>query len=439
MREDIAILLERMHHPSLQAIEPGLERVGHFLELIGSPHKRLPPVVHVAGTNGKGSLIAYLGAILEAAGYSVHRYISPHLIRFNERIQLNGKPIDNHYLASLLQRVVGYIDQQPVTFFESTTAAAFLAFSERPADILLLETGMGGRLDATNVVEKPLLTAITPISLDHCNFLGNTIPEIAAEKAGILKQGVPCVVGRQRVDAGKVIEKAAKKLKCPLYRYDKEWQLMWEMGKTLYESPKRTITLNPSLAGRHQFDNAASAVACADMLEGFNVSNEHIAQGLAHTVWPARLQRLTQGRFPAMLPKGMELWLDGGHNAQGADALAQWIGDRNMREVYLVCGMIKSKDSLAYLRPLTPYVTGIYTVAIEDEPTSQMPEQLEMAAREAGMAAMSAPSVEKALQSIAQRAKTPAIICICGSLYLAGKVLAANEEEVKRYAGTENG
>lgn len=429
MPDIIRDLLERMHHPSLDAIDPGLDRVKRFLDLLGSPHKKLPPVIHVAGTNGKGSLIAYLSAILEKAGYSVHRYISPHLIRFNERIQLNGRQISDEYLQALLERVVGYVDKEPVTSFESTTAAAFLAFSEHPADVLILETGMGGRMDATNVIDTPLLTAITPISFDHTNFLGNTLTEIATEKAGIMKAGVPCIVGRQRNEALKVIEKTAKRLKSELYRCDKEWQLAWQAGSTVYESAKRTVPLKPSLAGKHQFDNAAAAVACVDMLPGFHITDGHIVQGLESAVWPARLQRLKQGRLAALVPKGMELWLDGGHNPQGADALAQWIGDRNMREVYLVCGMIKGKDSGAFLKSLSAYVQGVYTVTIPDEPVSQPAEQLEMAAREAGMQVVSAPSVENALQTIAQRAKTPAIICICGSLSLAGKVLAANDSQ----------
>lgn len=426
MRQELNALLAGMHHPSLKTIEPGLERLQRFLALAGDPQRRLPPVVHVAGTNGKGSLLAYLQAIFEAAGLRVHRYSSPHLVRFNERIILQGREIGDDLLTDLLRQLQPLIAQAPVTFFESTTAAAFLAFSRMPADVLLLETGMGGRLDATNVVEKPLLTAITPISLDHCSFLGNSIPDIAGEKAGIIKPGVPCVLGRQEPDAMRVLVQRADALGAPLYRMGRGWQMLWEGNKAVYESPERRIPLAPALAGRHQFDNAATAVACVDRLPQFAISNAHIAQGLACAVWPARLQRLQEGRLPALLPPGMELWLDGGHNPQGGRMLADFFRDRGCPQVYLVCGMVKGKDTAAYLEAMTPYVRELLAVTIPGEETSQPAEQVVMAARYAGMNAQSAPSVEKALQSIAARARTPGIVCICGSLYLAGKVLAAN-------------
>lgn len=429
-RNNINTLLSNMQHPGLNLIEPGLERVERFLSLIGSPHKRLPPVVHVAGTNGKGSLIAYLDAILKSAGYTVHRYTSPHLMKFNERIHLAGKQIDDDYLRELLERVSKYIDRQPVTYFESTTAAAFLAFSERPADILLLEVGMGGRLDATNVVEWPLLTVISPVAADHCKYLGNTLTEIAGEKAGIMKQRVPCVVGKQEDEAAKVIENVAQSLSVPLFRRNYEWQIFWQNERAIYQSPSHTMVLQPSLAGRHQYDNAATAVACIDMLEeAFPVSDEHITRGLAKTVWPARLQRLTQGKYVKMLPPGMELWIDGAHNPQGGEVLAGWLSEQAASERYLICGMLRDKDSIGFLRPLARVTQGIYSVSIPDEPFSLASEELEARAREAGSIAVCAPSIENALQTIAERARTPAIICICGSLYLAGKVLAANKRK----------
>ncbi|NBO19889.1 MAG: bifunctional folylpolyglutamate synthase/dihydrofolate synthase, partial [Proteobacteria bacterium] len=234
MSQALQQLLDSMHHPSLELITPGLERVLAFLDLLGSPHRKLPPVVHVAGTNGKGSTLAYLHAILEGAGYAVHRYTSPHLVRFHERIILRGKPIEDAYLMDVLARAKALIERCPVTSFESTTAAAFLAFSEQPADILLLETGMGGRLDATNVVDTPLLTVITPIDMDHCAFLGSTISAIAGEKAGILKARVPCVVGRQLPEAARVLEVKAKPLSAPLYRMGREWQVSREGGQGVY-------------------------------------------------------------------------------------------------------------------------------------------------------------------------------------------------------------
>jgi dihydrofolate synthase / folylpolyglutamate synthase len=427
MRDDIETYLARMYHPGLKAIEPGLERIAAFLGRIGAPHKRLPPVVHVAGTNGKGSLLANLQAILEAGGYSVHRYSSPHLIRFNERIILNGKQIDDDYLLDLLRSLNPLIEEHPVTFFESTTAAAFLAFAEHPADVVLLEVGMGGKWDATNVVENPLLTAITPVSLDHCNFLGDNISDIAGEKAGIIKRGVPCVMGRQDHTAANVIIQQAESRSAPLYRHGHDWQVRWEGRQGEYQSPERSVIFSPALEGQHQFDNAASAIACVDKLPQFALSDVHIRQGIASAVWPARLQPLTRGHYARLLPRGMSLWLDGGHNPQGGEMLAQWFREQK-QDVYVVCGMVKGKDSAGYLKSMAPFIRELHAVAIPGEEQSQPAEQLLMAARNTGIRAHAAPDIEKALQTIARHARTPAIICICGSLYLAGRVLAANEE-----------
>jgi dihydrofolate synthase/folylpolyglutamate synthase len=380
----------------------------------------------VAGTNGKGSLLAYLNEIFAVAGYKVHRYISPQLVRFNERIQLGGQTISDDTLKDVLERTQKRIKEQPVTSFESTTAAAFLAFSEHKADVLLLETGMGGRLDATNVVESPILTAITPIAFDHQEFLGGTLAAIAGEKAGIMKRGVPCVVGRQPVEALDVLNLRAEELQVPLYRMDREWQVIRHNGGATYESPERTLDFQPSLAGDFQFDNAATAIACIDRLPQFSVTDAQIRQGLQQATWPARLQPLKTGRLAAILPKGMELWLDGGHNPQGGQVLADWLQKRGMPEVYLVCGMLKTKDSVAYLRPMAPYVKQLYAIAIPEEKLGRPAEALQQAAEQAGINAVCAASMEKALQTIAQHAKTPSIVCICGSLSLAGKALAAN-------------
>ena len=431
MSADVESLLAQLYHPELKVIDPGLERVMAFLELFGSPQKKLPPVIHVAGTNGKGSLIANLQAIFEAAGYRVHRYISPHLVRFNERIVLGGREIDDAYLLDLLKRVLYTVGQQPVTFFEATTAAAFIAFSEQPADIVLLETGMGGRLDATNVIDKPLLTTITPVSLDHCNFLGNNLSSIAYEKAGILKSGVPCVVGRQEAESARTIFGIAEKLSAPLYRMGQEWSLQWQGNEAVYQSAMRSIAIDPALEGAHQFDNAATAVACMDHISGFEIVDSHIKAGISQTKWPGRLQRLT-GTLTNMLPKDCELWLDGGHNPHGAHALKNWLDSRGDIPVFLICGMVQGKDTGEFLSILAPCITKLVAVTIPDEPLSQPAELVEMAARGVGLKATSADSLEKALQTVAQRAKTPSIVCICGSLYLAGKVLAANFEEAKK-------
>ena len=428
MNKEVDALLERMHHADLAGIEMGLERVEQFLSLLGSPHKRVPPVIHVAGTNGKGSLLAYLNAIFEAAGYKVHRYTSPHLVTFNERIQIAGKPISDDYLLDILKRVVPFIDKQPVTFFESTTAAAFLAFSEQPADVVLLETGLGGRLDATNVVESPLLTALTPISIDHTDYLGDTLAAIATEKCGILKSGVPCVVGKQTKEVLELIKRKAKGANVPLSLYWKDWKVVSDGEDMRFRSAKHTMPLHPSMVGKHQFDNAATAIACIEQLPQFNVSDAHIKQGVSQATWPARLQKLDSGRLVDILPEGIELWLDGGHNAEGGEVLAAWLAQRNVPNVYLVCGMVEGKDSAAYLKPMSPLVKTLHSVTIDGEKTSQPAAKLQKTASGVGIQSFVSTDIENALQTIAQRAKTPAIVCICGSLYLAGKVLALNEK-----------
>jgi len=422
MNNDIEALLAQLYHPGLKAIDPGLDRVFAFLEVIGNPQLRIPPVIHVAGTNGKGSLVANLQGIFEAAGYRVHCYTSPHLVHFNERIVIAGKPIEDDYLQHLLETLLGYIKKQPVTFFEATTAAAFLAFCEHPADVVLLETGMGGRLDATNVLDTPLLTAITPVGLDHCEYLGDSIAAIAGEKAGIFKHGVPCVVGGQVSDAAQVIADKAALLGAPLYRMGQEWQV----NKNVYQSLQRTIALSPALVGKHQIDNAATAVACCDQIDGFTLTDTHIMQGIQNAVWPGRLQHL-HGRYAGMLPQGIELWLDGGHNPHGAAVLAQWFSEQKVAEIHVICGMVKGKDTKGFLQILSPYITRLYAIAIPDESLSQPAQQIEQAGQELGVSVQCCSSLENALQTIAAHAKTPAIVCICGSLYLAGKVLAGNE------------
>ncbi len=426
MADAVEHFLNRLHHPALAGIDLSLDRMMRLLIMLGSPHKRLPPVIHVAGTNGKGSLLANLHAIFTAAGLRVHRYTSPHLVHFRERILLNGVPIEDKRLEPILRHMATILTQQPATFFEATTAAAFLAFAEQKADILLLETGLGGRLDATNVIDTPVLTAITPISFDHCEYLGHTLSAIAGEKAGILRKATACVVGKQEEEAAQVIAAAAQKLGAPLYRFGREWEWSQKSGQTVYHSSTRTLAFSPALAGFHQLDNSAAAIACCDMLPQFSLSDAHITQGIASAVWPARLQRLASGAYASMLPSGMELWLDGGHNPAGGDVLAQWIKEQG-KPCYLICGMSRNKDTAGYLRPLMPHVDMLYAVAIPEESQSQPPEQICMAAGSVGLQAEAFPTIEKALQTIAGHGKTPAIVCICGSLYLAGKVLAANQ------------
>jgi dihydrofolate synthase / folylpolyglutamate synthase len=421
--DPIEAFLTRLQHPLIAGIDLSLDRMLRLLAMLGSPHKRLPPVLHVAGTNGKGSLLAYANSICEIAGKRVHRYTSPHLVEFRERVLVQGKMVENSYLQSVMQHMAGVLQQQPATFFEATTALAFVVFAEKPADILLLETGMGGRLDATNVIEKPRVTAITPIALDHTEYLGTDIASIAAEKAGIMKKGVPCVVGRQSPEAMAVLEAKAKELDAPLIRLGTEFTIEAHNGGIYYRSPQRHVLLAPSLAGDFQYDNAACAIACLDTMEGFSFSDEQVAQGISTTKWPARLQLMAGHRYNAVVPQHA-LYLDGGHNPQGGQMLANWCKSQTGKEIYLVCGMVKGKDSKTFLAPIAPHVTALYAVTIPGESTTKPASEVEFAAKSVGMEAQIAPSVEIALQTIASRAKTPATICICGSLYLAGKVLA---------------
>jgi dihydrofolate synthase / folylpolyglutamate synthase len=419
--DPVEAFLNRLQHPLMAGIDLSLDRMVRLLALIGSPQKRLPPIIHVAGTNGKGSLIAYLHAIFEAAGYRVHRYSSPHLVEFRERIVLQGHMIENGHMEKIMRHMVPALAQQPVTFFEATTSAAFLAFSEVPADILLLETGMGGRLDSTNVIDKPVLTAITPISYDHMEYLGGTLEKIASEKAGIIKRNVPCVVGRQEQAALCVLESKAQQLAAPLSQMGRDWYV--EDGQ--YRSEKYHLALKPGLMGEHQLDNAATAVACIEQLPQFNITQQHIEQGLANVQWPARLQPLHDHPYTKYFTVGVELILDGSHNPQGGETLAKWFaGKRAERKIYAVCGMLKGKDCKNFLKHLTPYLEELVAVTIPKDPNALPADAIAQAAQELGMGASVAPTIENALQSLAERVKTPAIICICGSLYLAGKVLA---------------
>lgn len=417
--------LKQLQHPLIAGIHLSLDRMLRLLAILRNPQNRLPPVIHVAGTNGKGSTIAYLHAIFEAAGYRVHRYTSPHLVHFRERILLQGKEIDNATIEKIFRHISPALQQQPVTFFEAITAAAFVAFSEKPADILLLETGLGGLLDATNVIAKPLATIITPIDFDHMEFLGDTIQKIAAEKAGIIKRGVPCVIGRQgQAGVMELLTTKAETLSAPVFRIGQEWKV----ENHHYISPSRSILLNPSLAGEHQYDNAGAAVACIEQMPQFNISDEHIKTGLANAVWPARLQHLTSHPYCNMLPPEMELWLDGGHNPQGGMILAKWLAEQSKnKKTYLICGMIKGKDMKEYLRHLAPHAEFLCSVIIREEANSQTAEAVSEAAQAVGIKAQPTANIEKALQTLIEHAKTngnkPAIICICGSLYLAGKVL----------------
>jgi dihydrofolate synthase/folylpolyglutamate synthase len=402
-----------------------LERIERLLAVLGNPQDKLPPVIHVAGTNGKGSTVATLRACLEAMGRSVHVYTSPHLVRFNERIRVAGKLIEDGFLASLLADCERANAGQPITFFEIVNAAAFLAFSLVPADVVLLEVGLGGRLDATNVVKHPAVAAITPVSLDHQAFLGPTIADIAREKAGILKRGALGVIGPQVEQAEEVIEGYGKYVGAPLYRWDLEWRCVATESGMRYEGRRWTLDLpRPSLLGVHQIANAGIAIACLENLPGAVPGQRAISAGLRHIEWPARLQRLQRGPL-VEATRGWELWLDGGHNPAAGEVLAASIGSWRDRPLHLVVGMLNTKDAVGFLAPLASAARSLQAVTIPGEENPLPAAKVVEAARAVGIAAQEAESIETALQAIAAAGEAGRIL-ICGSLHFAGVVLRDN-------------
>jgi dihydrofolate synthase/folylpolyglutamate synthase len=424
-------LLERLKALHPQSIDLSLGRIERLLAALGHPERRLPPVVHVAGTNGKGSLLAFLRATAEALGKRVHVYTSPHLVNFHERIVLAGPdgdaPISEERLIDCLARAEAANGGELITLFEITTAAAFIAFAETPADLLLLETGLGGRLDATNVVEKPLVTAITPISIDHVSFLGDTLTAIAAEKAGILKPGVPCVVGRQELEALRVIEARSEEIGAPLHVFGRDFDVFEQHKRLIFQTPTRLLDLPlPRLAGRHQLDNAGGAIATASVVFGDELTMEALDYGLTHAEWPARLERLPPGALYSFVDDDTEIWLDGGHNAAGGQAIAHAVAeldDRVPRPVHLIWGMMETKDAHAFVAPFKGLVERVYTVPIPDEQNAFDAEELGEVAASEGFTVTAAKNVPHALLQSRAAFSEPGRVLICGSLYLAGHVL----------------
>ncbi|MCH8097635.1 MAG: bifunctional folylpolyglutamate synthase/dihydrofolate synthase [Proteobacteria bacterium] len=416
-------------HP--KKIDLSLGRIERLLAALGNPERRMPPAVHVTGTNGKGSVIAHLRAMLEAAGYRVNAYTSPHLLSFNERIRTADGAIGDDELIVLLEECEAANGDDPITFFEMTTACAFLAFARSSGDITLIENGLGGRLDATNVLARPLITVITPVSRDHVQFLGDTIEMIAGEKAGILKPGVGVVIGPQTPVAAKVLADRAGEIGAPMSRFGEEWSVTANGGGIVWSNGARTLELPPSaLAGPHQVDNAGTAIAALELLSGFDVGARAIAEGLRRVEWPARLERLGPGplvdRFEDIAPEGSEVWLDGGHNAAAGAALARVAEGWTDKPLFLIVGMLNSKDPAEFLAPLAPFVEAARCVAIPGEQASLGARQVTAAAIATGIDAQASASIEDALTAIARRAACPARVLISGSLYLAGAVLAAN-------------
>jgi len=421
--------LDRLTRLHPKRIDLSLGRIARLLARLGNPERRLPPVVHVAGTNGKGSTIAYLRAMVEASGHSAHVYTSPHLIRFNERIVVAGTMIDDAALSAVIDACEAANDQAPITFFEITTAAAMLAFTETTADILLLETGLGGRLDATNVVATPRLSVITPISLDHQNFLGQTLREIAAEKAAIVKPGVTAVVAAQPAAAMTCIEHSANAANAPLLVHGKDWRLSTSASRMTVEAAAWRMSLPlPNLAGAHQVENAALAVVCAVELAELGLTEQAIAEGLVTARWPGRLQRLDPAPIAEDLPADCEIWIDGGHNPAAGQALAAAIAAWGDRPLHLVVGLMNNKDAAGFLAPLAARANSVTGIAIPGEANAHAADAIAAAAIASGARVATArASLADALGAIASRGERAPRILICGSLHLAGHVLALSE------------
>ena len=421
-------------HPKL--IDLSLDRMWRMLDALGNPQRQLPPMIHVAGTNGKGSTIAFMRAILEAAGLAVHVYTSPHLVRFNERFRLGER---NEGRLASDEELVGALDEceranagAPITLFEITTAAGLLLFARHPADVLLLEVGLGGRLDATNVIDRPLASVITPVSFDHAEHLGNTVGEIAGEKAGILKPGVPAIVAAQPRDALTVIERQAARVKAaPIRIAGEDWTATEERGRLVYQDDDGLLDLPaPKLYGRHQFENAGVAIAALRAVGDLKLPPAAFEAGIARADWPARMQRLAQGRLAALCPTGSELWLDGGHNADGGRAIANALADleeRVSRPLVLVIGMLATKDCESFLKNFAGLARRIVAVPIPHQEKSLAADAIVETARTVGIPAQSEADLEAALAAIARFALDPLPrILITGSLYLAGEVLKQN-------------
>jgi dihydrofolate synthase/folylpolyglutamate synthase len=429
--EAVIARLGRLHP---RKIDLSLGRLERLLARLGNPEKKLPPVFHVAGTNGKGSAIAFLRAMLEAAGFGVHVYTSPNLVRFNERIRLAakgaGRLVDDEALADALLECERVNAGDPITFFEITTVAAFLLFSRHAADALLLEVGLGGRLDATNVIDRPLASVIMPVSIDHTDFLGPTLAEIAAEKAGILKRGAPAVVARQEREALTVIEREGARVGARLSVAGEQWHAYEERGRLVYSDEFGLLDLpHPRLVGPHQIENAGAAIAALRAANAFAIPAAAIEAGMIRVDWPARMQRLSHGRLLPRLPEGAELWLDGGHNVAGGAAITAALAEleeRVPRPLVVVAGLLSSKDADGFLACFSDLARHVFAVPVPAE-AGRSPEDVAASAKRASLMAETVPGVEAALDRVgALGLETPPRVLITGSLYLAGQVLALN-------------
>ena len=424
------LILERMLALHPKKIDLSLGRLEALLARLGDPQLALPPVIHVAGTNGKGSTVAFMRAVLEAAGRKVHVYTSPHLVRFHERIRLAGRLVDEARLTAALEDCERINAGAPITLFEMTTAVAFKLFHETPADVLLLEVGLGGRFDATNVIANPALSVITPVSIDHPEFLGSTLAAIAFEKAGIIKPRIPVVVAAQEDEGRAAIERQAEKLRAPILIGAQDFTAREEHGRLVYQDETGLLDLPlPRLAGRHQLQNAATAIAALRQFDP-SLPDAAFEAGMLRGEWPARLQRLASGPLVALAPKGAEVWLDGGHNVAGGRVLGEAMADlesRASRPLVIVCGTLATKDTAGFLSAFRGLAQQVYAVPIPGEHAGRPPQEVAAAALKAGLSAQCADGVADALARIAAQSwdRTPRIL-IAGSLYLAGQVLEAN-------------
>jgi dihydrofolate synthase / folylpolyglutamate synthase len=429
---DVIGRLSALHQ---KRIDLGLERMQRLLERLDHPERKLPPVIHIAGTNGKGSTLAYLRATLEAAGLRVQAYTSPYLVRINECFRLGrvggGVLVADDELCEALELVEQVNGGEPATVFELKTAAAFHLFAQNPADVVLLEVGLGGRLDSTNVIDAPLACVITPISMDHMDFLGPTLTSIAGEKAAIIKRGVPVISAEQAPETMAVIEAQAKRMRAPLFAAGEGWHVNVEHGRLVYSDDRGLMDLAaPRLFGRHQFDNAGLAIATLRATNAFKINHAAFEAGIVNAEWPARMQRITCGELLGWGPQGSEIWLDGGHNTEGGRVAAAALGDleeRVSRPLVVISGMMANKDAQGFLANFAGLTRHIIAVPIPNAENAMPPDRLADAARSLGMRVELAPGIEAALRALSRLAyDVPPRILITGSLYLAGHVLALN-------------
>ena len=414
-------------------IELGLSRVYELLQRLDNPHLKIPPTIHLAGTNGKGSTLSFLREIFTQSGFKVHTYTSPHLVNFNERITLAGQEISDDFLNDILRECKDAAEKSPaipVTFFEGITVVAFLAFSRVKADILLLETGMGGRLDATNILPKVLCSIITPIAFDHTDFLGKTLSKIAFEKAGIIKKGCPVIIGRQKPSALKTLENQAKIMGAKTKVFSRDWKISKKQNGFLFDGFGKKISLPlPSLAGEHQIENAGAAIAAALNQNKFRIEEKAIKSALQKTFWPARLQKIESGKFFKILPKNSELYLDGSHNLQGSVTLEKFLRQQKNKKIFVIFSMLQDKDCAGFLKKIAPQVDHLVTIEIPQESKSRKAQEIAIIAKKIGIQSESAEGFLEAFKKIFNLKKDdePALILVCGSLYLAGSFLDQNK------------